>query len=199
MTFIRTIPAAEATGDVKELYDQNKATDGSLPNYVKVFSHRPEAWKQYGALIGSIRRHMDFRRYELLTTAAALAIRSSYCALAHGQILSDKVLGPEQAKQFARDFRQADLTPAEKAMVAFARKVVLRVDTVSQDDVDELYSHGFGDAEIFDIAAVAMLRSFFSKLIESLGAEPDHFYSKLDPELRDVLTVGRPIEKTPAP
>jgi len=198
MAFIRTIPVQEATGDVKAMYEDAKEPSGDVPNYVKAFSHRPEVWKKYGEFGLSIRSNFDLRRYELVTVAAAAAIESSYCTLAHGQILSEKVLGPEQTQVFIRDFHQADLTPAEKAMVAFARKLAVRSSSVTQDDVDELHRNGFSDAEIFDIAAATMMRCFFSKLLEGLGAQPDHFYANLDPALRQVLTVGKPIEESPA-
>jgi uncharacterized peroxidase-related enzyme len=197
MAFIRTIPVAEATGDVKTVYEDEKEPSGDVANYVKVFAHRPEVWKKYQEFAGSIRRNFDLRRYELVTVAAAAAIESSYCTLAHGQILSEKVLGPEQTQVFIRDFRQADLTPAEKAMVGFVRKFAVRTSSITQEDVDELHKHGFSDTEIFDIAAATMMRCFFSKLLEGLGAEPDHFYSKLDPALRQALTVGKPIESPP--
>lgn len=198
MSFIRTIPVAEATGEVKELYEEEKTPSGDVPNYVKVFGYRPEVWKAYGQLGKSIRGNMDFRRYELVQVATALALDSSYCALAHGQILRDQVLGAQQTEAFARDFRQADLTPAEKAIVAFARKVALQAHAVTQADVDELRSHGLGEAEIFDIAAATTMRSFFSKLLDAMGAVPDHFYAEIEPGLRKLLTVGRPIESSPS-
>lgn len=198
MAFIRTIPVSEATGAVQELYEQAKAPSGEVPNYVKAFSHRPEVWKKWGEFNGSIRGNMDLRRYELVTVAVASAIESSYCTLAHGKILSEQILGPEQTKIFVSDFQQADLTPAEKAMVGFARKLAVRASSVTQEDIGELHRHGFSDAEIFDIAAATMMRCFFSRLLEGLGAAPDHFYASLDPALRQVLTVGKPIETMPS-
>jgi len=198
MAFIRTIPEAEATGDVKTLYETSRDAQGRLPNYVTAFSLRPAVWNAAGPLAAAIKANMDLRRYELVTLAAALALECSYCSLAHGQILSDKVLGPQRTETFARDFRESDLTAAEKAMVAFVQKVALRASTVTQDDIDGLRKHGFTDPEIFDITSATTFRCFFSKLFDGIGAQPDHFYADLDPGFRQALTVGRPIEPPPA-
>jgi uncharacterized peroxidase-related enzyme len=141
---------------------------------------------------------MDLRRFELVTVAAAVALEASYCALWHGQVLRDEILGAEQTVAFARDFQQAALTPAEKVMVAFVQKVVRRAIDVTQADVDELHGHGFTDEEIFDIAAAASARCFFSKLLDAVGTEPDAFYANMEPELRKALTVGRDIERRSA-
>jgi len=79
-----------------ELFDANRAPAGHVPNYVHAFAARPavyEAWKQ---LNGAIKESMDLRRYELATLAAATALKSSYCSLAHGQVLADKFYTAEE-------------------------------------------------------------------------------------------------------
>jgi uncharacterized peroxidase-related enzyme len=191
------IPVAEATGDVQTMYEQQKGPSGEVPNYVKAFSLRPEIWTAWQQFARSIRGSMDLRRYEILTVAAAMALESSYCSLAHGRILSDQVLGAPQAEAFARDFREADLTPAEKAMVVFVQKVARQASAITQQDADELRAHGLSDVEILDVAAVCALRCFFSKLLDAVGAQPDHFYAEMAPGLRQVFTVGRAIEEAP--
>ncbi len=75
-------------------------------------------------LLGSIRSNMDQRRYELVTLAAARALKSSYCMLAHGTILSKKFFSPDELTTIAQDYRKADLTPAEVTMVTFVEKLV---------------------------------------------------------------------------
>jgi uncharacterized peroxidase-related enzyme len=194
MTFIRTIPVAEATGDVQAVYASAGGQAGHVPNYARPFSLRPEVWNAYGPLLRTIRGNLDPRRYELVTVAAAMALGSSYCALVQGQILGDKLLGMEQTEAFARDYRNSGLTDAEKAMVGYVRKIVLRADAIAQDDVDELRRHGFSDTEIFDIAAATAMRCFFSKLIDAVGTQPDQLHAAMEPTLRELLTVGRAIE-----
>ncbi len=90
-----------------------------------------------------------------------------------------------------RDFRQADLEPAEVAMMSFAEKLTLATHTVTPQDIEGLREHGLTDAEILDIVLVAAARNFFSKALDAVGAEPDAVYRDLEPELREALAKGR--------
>jgi hypothetical protein len=75
----------------------------------------------------------------------------------------------------------------------FACAVAHDASAVTVEDVAELKRHGFTDAEVFDIAAVAAGRAFFTKVIESLGVASDSPLRAMDPALRKALTVGRPV------
>ena len=136
---------------------------------------------------------MDRRRYELVTVAAAHALKSSYCMLSHGKVLRDKFYSPEEVTAIAADYHTADLTAAEVAMMDFAEQIVRDATAITQADVDGLRAHGFSDADIFDIVTTATARCFFSKTLDALGASADSLFQGLEPELRDTLTVGRPI------
>jgi len=194
MAFIQTIPEQDATGEVRKIYEEDRRTRGYLPNYSLVFSHRPAVKEAWNYLNKAIRSGMDLRRYELITLAAARALRSSYCMLAHGSVLLEKFYKSPQLISIADDPRTSELTPAERAMMAFAEKVVLDATSVTGDDIENLRSYGLTDAEIFDITVTAAARCFFSKTLDALGAEPDHAYNGLESGVRKALTVGRPIE-----
>lgn len=198
MAYIREIPPEDTTGEMRAQYDRSREALGYVPNYAKVFAHRPEVYTAWARLIGAIRANMDLRRYELVTLAAASQLRSSYCMLAHGSVLlRSQEVTSDQLEAIARDYHHADLTPAEVAMMAFAEKVTTRAHAVTADDVDALRGHGFSDAEIFDIAVTAAARCFFSKTLDAVGAPPDEAFMALDERLRGVLTVGRPIQRAP--
>lgn len=194
MAFVKQIPAEKANDDVKAMYDQAIKQHGFVPNMVKVFGHRPKVMKAWSVLLATIRDEMDQRRYELITLAAARALRSSYCMLAHGSVLVRDFLDSEQVAALAHDFRGAGLPSRDVAIMEFAEKVVRDSAAVSQADVEELHAHGLSDVEIFDIVAAAAARCFFIKTVDSLGAQPDRKYAELEDELRESLTIGRPIE-----
>jgi hypothetical protein len=78
-------------------------------------------------------------------------------------------------------------------MIIFARQVARDASSIMPEDVGVLKTHGFTDAEIFDIAATAAGRAFFTKLLDALGVQPDESFMKIDRSFRDPLTVGRPI------
>ncbi len=193
MTFISTIPEEQAAGDVKQMYDDELKALGYIPNYTKLFSHRPQVMDTWAQFARSIRTNMDTRRYELVVIAVARALRNSYCMLAHGTTLRKKFYTPEQLTKIARDDKTADLTPAEVAMMHFAEQIARDAAAITQQDIDKLRDHGFSDSEIFDITTAATARCFFSKTLDALGAEPDEAYMELEEELRQALTVGRPI------
>lgn len=192
MSFIATTPFEEADGEVLAMYERQRAHFGYLPNYARVFCHRPEIMTLWAELQRGIRRHMDARRFELVTVAAARALGSSYCSLAHGATLAGLLSEEEMAGVV--DGSGSTLDAPERAMMEFAARVARDASSVTADDVETLKAHGFDDAEIFDIAAAAAGRAFFSKLVEGLGATPDAAYGALPESLRGAFTVGRPID-----
>ncbi len=193
MAFITTIPVEQAEGEVKELYARSQSASGYVPNYTKLFSLRPQVYDAWGHLLGSIRTNLDTRRYELVTLAAAQALQSSYCMLAHGRILRQQFFSSAQLETIVSDAQQSDLDAVDRAIMAFVTQVVRNASAISPEDVEGLRRVGLNDSEIFDIAAAAAARCFFSTLLDALGAEADSTYNELEPPLRQQLTVGRPI------
>jgi uncharacterized peroxidase-related enzyme len=193
MTFVETVPEAQASGDVAEMYAVDREAFGDLPNFTRAFSLRPAVYAAWRQLNGAIKANMDLRRYELATVAAARRLRSSYCTLAHGSVLMDKFLDPEEVQAVVADYRTAGLDPVDVAVMDLADKVAHEAGSVDEADVDRLRALGLSDGEIVDVVLAAAARCFFSKALDGLGTQPDAKYSGLDPALRDVLTVGRSI------
>jgi uncharacterized peroxidase-related enzyme len=193
MAFIKTIAPADAGGDVREMYERQQAAWGFVPNYAKVFCYRPEVMARWGRLLAEIKRPMDARRFELITFAAAHELRHTGCALAHGKALT-AFLEENEVRRLALGEAGEALTDAEKAMVEFARKVAADASRITSGDVNLLRSHGFSDAEIFDISVTAAGRAFFTKVLDSLGVEADSSFLGMSQNLRETLTIGRPID-----
>ena len=175
MSFIKTISESESTGEVKDMYENERTTRGYVPNFAKIFCHRPKVMKAWRKLIGSIIENMDTRRYELVTIAAAAKLHSTYCMLAHGSVLKEKFYSSEQLNEIIKNPDSPLLTPVEKAIMNFAEKIVIEAPTITQKDIDLLRNLGLKDEEIFEIVTVATARCFFSKTLDALGAEPDIF------------------------
>jgi uncharacterized peroxidase-related enzyme len=193
MAFIRTTAPHEAQGAALEMYRQVEQAMGHIPNWALAFSLRPGVRAAWAALQASIRSNLSVRSYELATLAAARALRSSYCSLAHGKILTEKVFDAAAVTAIMQNAEAAPLEPRERSMMAFAERVALAADRVTAADIDELRSHGYSDEEIFDLAATAAARCFFSKLLDALGVQADAAFHDLEPGLREALTVGRPV------
>jgi uncharacterized peroxidase-related enzyme len=193
MTYLQTTAPDAADGDVRAMYDRQQQKFGYVPNYARVFCHRPELMALWAALLSGIRRNVDARRFELVTLSAAHALRNSYCSLAHAKALA--ALGAGDAVRPAIDPQAAgDLPAADAAIAAYARKVASDASRVSADDIAALKSHGLTDAEIFDIAATAAARAFFAKLLDALGVQADAALADVAASLGAELVAGRPIE-----
>ena len=194
MAFIEVVSDGDASGAVQELFDDERASRGYVPNYLRLLGHRPEVYEAWGELVGSIRANMDPRRYELATIAAARRLRSSYCMLAHGKVLMDGFVESGTMRAIAVDHHSAGLDEIDVAVMDFADKVVTDAASVTQGDVDRLRGLGLTDLEVLDVALAASARCFFSKAIDALGMEADAAYAELEPTVREALTVGRPID-----
>jgi uncharacterized peroxidase-related enzyme len=160
-------------------------------NFEKAFAERPEVLAAWQQLNGAIKAGMDLRRYELATLAAARRLRSSYCCLAHGTVLLERF--DEPVREIARDHRTAGLDEVDVAVMDLAERVVDDATSIDDEDLQRLRDLGLSDVEIMDVVLAAAARCFFSKTLDALGVRPDASYSDLEPELLEVLVVGRPI------
>lgn len=197
MAFIDTISTGKADGEVGEMYARQQRAWGCVPSYAKVFCHRPGVMARWGMMLAEIKRPVSPRRLELVTLVAALELKHSACSLAHGGALAN-IIGKEVVIAIAKGEDHAELTDSERAVMKFARRVARDASEVTAEEVAELKAvHGLTDAEIFDIAAIAAGRAFFTKMLDALGADADVGFMQMEEELRHALTVGRPISRTP--
>jgi len=102
-------------------------------------------------------------------------------------VLRKNFFSAEQLIAIATDCQNADLPPDEVAIMAFAEKVILDQHGISQDDVGRLLAYGLTDEEVLDIVLTAAARSFYTKVLDALGAEPDEAYFESEPEVRSAL------------
>ena len=192
MLFIETIAPRTAQGAVRAMYERQQAAWGYVPNYAKAFCYRPEVMARWRQLLAEIKRPMTKRRFELATFAAAIELRNTACALAHGKALRE-FFADADLRAIAEGRTAEGLTAAERAIVDFARQVARDAAAISADDVARLRAHGLSDEEVFDIAATAAGRAFFTKILDALGVEADSSFMALEEPFRGPLTVGRAV------
>lgn len=196
MAFINTVSLDDAQGEVRDMYAEAEKGWGFVPDYARAFSHRPKLMECWSELLTEVRRPIDTRRMEIATFAAAHELSHSPCSLAHGAKLAE-IIGKEAVLAIAAGREEDVLDPAEVAILRYARQVARDASQITAADIDTLREHGVEDAEIFDIAANAASRCFFTKLLDALGVEADSGFLELDADLREALTVGRPISGRP--
>jgi uncharacterized peroxidase-related enzyme len=192
MAFVELVDEGDA-GEASDLVEADKALRGYVPNYTRALVRRPDVYRAWRGLIGAITANMDERRYELATLAAARRLRSTYCALAHGKVLAEKFLSSGEVADLARGRDVDSLDEVDRAVLELADKVAADATAVERKDVERLRALGLSDADVLDVVLAAAARCFYSKTLDALGVEPDTAYADLPAELREALTVGRPI------
>jgi uncharacterized peroxidase-related enzyme len=185
MSILETVPEAQATGRTAELYAEDRRALGYVPSHTKALSMNPEAFAAWRTLQAAIAGSMGMRRFELVTLAAALAIGSKHCRLAHGS-KSLKVMDEEDLLRIARDYHAAGLSKADVAMMEFAEKLSTDSAAMTTDDTQRLRGLGFGDREIVDIALAAAARNYLSRVLQALAVDVD-VPPGLSPALRHAL------------
>ena len=160
-------------------------------NFERAFAERPEVYAAWRQLNGAIKSGMDLRRYELATLAAAQRLRSSYCSLAHGKVLLEDF--GEPVASIAADRHAAGLDAVDLAVMELAERVVDDATSIGDANLQPLRDLGLSDTDIMDVVLAAAARCFLSKTLDALGVLPDAHFAELEPEVREVLVVGRPI------
>ncbi|MFC0624295.1 carboxymuconolactone decarboxylase family protein [Kribbella deserti] len=191
-------PDGEPTPEARQLYDDDLAGLGYVMNASRLWAHQAAAHDALFGLLGQCAEaaNLDDRRRGILITATASTLGDSYCSLAWGTKLADPSLAASLLQ--ASDDRVEGLDDAERAMAAWARKVVRDPNGTRQSDVQELKAAGFTDAEIVAITLFVALRMAFSTVNDALGARPDAAYRATAPaEVLAAVNYGRPIAPGP--
>ncbi|MEO7128047.1 MAG: peroxidase-related enzyme [Rhodoferax sp.] len=145
----------------KVLEVQEKA--GFVPNVFLALARRPAEWRAFFAYhdalmlkeeSGNPNGSLTKGDREMIVTATSAANGCLYCVVAHGALLRIYEKKPLVADQVAVNYRKADITPRQRAMLDFAMKVCEKSDEVEEADFAALHKHGFSDEDIWDIAAI---------------------------------------------
>ena len=140
----------------KVLEVQEKA--GFVPNVFLALARRPAEWRAFFAYHDALmlREESGLSKgdREMIVTTTSAANQCLYCVVAHGALLRIYEKKPLVADQVAINYRKADITPRQRAMLDFAMKVCERSHEVDDADFAALQAHGFDDEDIWDIAAI---------------------------------------------
>ncbi|MFL6240195.1 MAG: carboxymuconolactone decarboxylase family protein [Actinomycetes bacterium] len=195
--FIDVPDEFSADDDLSGWYDRLRTSWGYLPNFAAAFATRPDVAQAWTALGNAVGTGMERRRYELATIAAARALRSTYCMAAHCKFLRDDVGDEPTMRAVAADPTLTTLEGSDRAVMEFAARVARDASSITPEHVQHLRDHGLSDADIADVVFAAAARSFFTKVLDALGVQADaQLGAEFDPEVRQQVTVGRPIAET---
>lgn len=193
--FIETIGEDEATGEIADIYAQEKEALGFVMEGTRCWTARPDLLPMVDHLLNAARSKfsLGLRGWRLITLIAAKHIPSTYCSHVYARSLIKDLGSKERVLAVHRNFRNAGLSDKDVAMLAYAEQVAIDASTITQWDIDALRGVGFSDVEIADIAFCAAFRCFMSRYFDATGAMPEPFFFDEDPEFREAMTVGKPI------
>jgi uncharacterized peroxidase-related enzyme len=157
---------------------QEKA--GFVPNVFLTLAHRPEECRAFFAYHDALMLRdsgLTKGEKEMIVVATSGANDCLYCIVAHGAILRVYEKQPLIADQVAVNYRKADITDRQKAMLAFAMKVASASSTIEDADFEALRKQGLSDEDIWDIGAIAAFFALSNRMANMIGMRPnDEFY-----------------------
>jgi uncharacterized peroxidase-related enzyme len=153
---------------------------GFIPNVFLVLAHRPaefRAFFDYHDALMLKEGGLTKGEKEMIVVATSAAASCHYCVVAHGALVRIYEKKPLLADQVAINYRKADITPRQRAILDFALKVSLRSAELDDADYARLREHGLTDEDGWDIAAIAAFFAMSNRLANATGMRPnDEFY-----------------------
>jgi uncharacterized peroxidase-related enzyme len=153
---------------------------GFIPNVFLTFAYRPDEFRAFFAYHDALMEKdggLTKAEREMIVVATSSANQCHYCVIAHGAILRIRAKNPQIADQVAINYRKADITPRQRAMLDFAMKVSTEAQKISEADFAAIASHGFSDDDIWDIAAISAFFALSNRMANVTSMRPnDEFY-----------------------
>lgn len=170
----------ELPADMRERIEAVAEKSGFVPNVFLALAHRPDEWRAFFAYQDALMEKeggLSAADKELIVVATSAANDCLYCVVAHGAIARIRARNPLIADQVAVDWRKADLTDRQKAMLGFAVKLAVQPADVTEHDLDELRKRGFSDDDIWDIGSITALFALSNRIAHLSAMRPnDQFY-----------------------
>lgn len=179
----------ELPADVRERIELVGRKTGFVPNMFLALARRPDEFRAFMAyhdtVVDKATPGLSKADREMIVVATSAANDCTYCVVAHGAILRIRARDPLVADQVATNFRHADITPRQRAMLDFALRVALSSATVEDEHLVELSQHGFDTDDVWDIGAIAALFAMSNRLAHLMALRPNPEFHLLGRVPRD--------------
>jgi uncharacterized peroxidase-related enzyme len=169
-------PLEDAPPDIRERIREVQEKTGFVPNVFLALLHRPEELRAFVAYHDAVMERpsgLTKAEREMIVVATSAAWDCPYCVIAHGAILRIRSKDPLLADYLATDYRRAELTPRQRAMLDYAVKLSLHPQEVDEDDVARLHEAGFSDDDVWDIASVTSLFAMSNRMAHAADMRPN--------------------------
>jgi uncharacterized peroxidase-related enzyme len=166
--------------DIRVRIVEVQEKSGFVPNVFLALAHRPDEFRAFFAYHDAVMERdsgLSKAEREMIVVATSGANDCQYCVVAHGAILRVRAKNPLIADQVAVNYRKADITPRQRAMLDFAFKVSLAAQEIGDADFEALRGHGFSDEDAWDIGAIAAFFALSNRMANLTNMRPnDEFY-----------------------
>ena len=166
--------------DIRNVILAVQEKSGFVPNVFLALAHRPDEFRAFFAYHDALMEKqsgLTKAEREMIVVATSAGNQCQYCVVAHGAILRIRGKNPLIADQVATNYRKADITPRQRAMLDFAMKVSQSAQTVGDADLALLAEHGFSDEDIWDIGAVSAFFGLSNRFANMVNLRPnDEFF-----------------------
>jgi uncharacterized peroxidase-related enzyme len=161
-----------------------KATEvvGLVPNVFRSYAWRPERFRAWFGHFKSVMEGTDgltAREREMISVTVSQVNHCLYCLVAHGATLRELSDDKVDADRLTLDYRRADLTPRQRAMLDFVVKITVKPVECEESDLDALRGHGFSDEDLWDVIEVAATFNFTNRMAMATGMMPNREYHDL--------------------
>ena len=171
---------ADMPADIRARIEAVQEKAGFIPNVFLSLAYRPDEFRAFFAYHDALMEKeggLTKAEREMIVVATSSANQCQYCVVAHGAILRIRAKNPLIADQVASNYRKADITERQKAMLDFALKVSRRAEEVGEADFEALKRHGFTEDDIWDIGAISALFALSNRMANMTGMRPnDEFH-----------------------
>ena len=171
----------DVPADIREKIEEVQDKAGFVPNVFLALAHRPDEWRAFFAYYEALMERdsgLSKAEREMIVVATSAANQCQYCVIAHGAILRVRAKNPLIADQVAANWRKADITPRQRAMLGFAMKVSERAQEVDEADFAALAAEGLDAEDAWDIAAISAFFGMSNRMANVMTTRPnDEFYS----------------------
>jgi len=171
---------ATLPSDIRERIEAVQEKSGFVPNVFLTLAHRPAEFRAFFAYHDALMEKeggLTKAEREMIVVATSGANDCHYCVIAHGAILRIRAKNPLVADQVAVNYRKADITPRQRAMLDFAMKVALESQRIGEPDFAALRDQGFSDEDVWDIGAIAAFFALSNRMANLINMRPnDEFF-----------------------
>lgn len=172
---------ADVPADIRTRIAEIEEKSGFVPNVFLAMAHRPAEWRAFfayhDALMDTESPMLGKADRELIVVATSARNECLYCVVAHGAIARIRARNPRIADQVATDWRKAELSEPQRAMLDFAVRLSVQPATVEPAHLAELRRHGFTEDDVWDIGSIVSFFAMSNRLVHLAAIPPnDEFY-----------------------